>query len=177
MQDDSGSAPPLLVRLYFARRVQLARFFTARSGSATEAEDLMQELYLKVIAAPATGIANGPAYLYQLSLRLYQDRYRAQKRRAAREDKFSRDAQANEAFPDAARAPTPEQEVEWRLWLEQVLAAVETLPPQCRQVFRLHKLDGLDHQSVAKAMGISRSSVEKHMIAALRHLARKLDLS
>ncbi|MEJ0022822.1 MAG: sigma-70 family RNA polymerase sigma factor [Alphaproteobacteria bacterium] len=175
MQDDSDHEASPLVRLYFERKAQLTRFFAARSGSSTEAEDLMQELYLKIRTAPPTEILNGPAYLYQLCLRLYQDRYRTKKRREKRDDDYVQAERVGSASPDISDAPSPEDAVEWRLRLEQVMAAVETLPPQCRRVFRLHKLEGMDHQTVARTLGISRSSVEKHMISALRHLTRKLN--
>jgi RNA polymerase sigma-70 factor (ECF subfamily) len=38
----------------------------------------------------------------------------------------------------------------------------------------MHKFEGLSHPQVAAALGISRSAVEKHVMAALRHLAARL---
>jgi RNA polymerase sigma-70 factor (ECF subfamily) len=37
-----------------------------------------------------------------------------------------------------------------------------------REAVRLHKLEGLSHAETAKAMGVSRSSVEKYIMACLR---------
>ena len=58
--------------------------------------------------------------------------------------------------------------------LARLLATLETLPPKTQTVFRLHKFDGVSYADVAVQMGISRSSVEKHMMGALRVLSRKV---
>ena len=68
----------------------------------------------------------------------------------------------------------PVQRIAGRERLALMLAIVDTLPPKCAQAFRLHKFDGLTHQQVALAMGISRSAVEKHISAALKQLLLRL---
>ena len=70
--------------------------------------------------------------------------------------------------PDAASVLSARQR------LAAVIAAVQELGPQTQRVFRLHKLEGLSHSETAARLGISRSAVEKHMIAVLKHLARRL---
>ena len=57
--------------------------------------------------------------------------------------------------------------------LEKIVAALNGLSPACRRAFRLHKFDGLSHVEVAAVMGISRSAIEKHVSAALKHLIRE----
>ena len=52
--------------------------------------------------------------------------------------------------------------------------ALKELSPQTQRVFRMHKFEGLSHPEVAAAIGISRSAVEKHMMAALKHLLARL---
>ena len=56
-----------------------------------------------------------------------------------------------------------------------MLAALDELTPACRRAFRLHKLDGLSHAQTAAAMGVSKSTIEKHIGAALKHLLKTLD--
>jgi RNA polymerase sigma-70 factor (ECF subfamily) len=69
--------------------------------------------------------------------------------------------------------PDAEAVYEARERLARLAAAIAALPPQCRRVFTLHKLHGLSHAEVATRLNISRSAVEKHMSAALKHLARQ----
>ena len=48
-------------------------------------------------------------------------------------------------------------------------AAIESLPPRCREVFVLHKVHELPQAEVALTLGISRKAVEKHVrLAACR---------
>jgi len=53
--------------------------------------------------------------------------------------------------------------------------AIEALPPRCRQVFLLHRVEGMRHAEVAQTLGISRSMVEKHMINAYSSLHAELE--
>lgn len=48
------------------------------------------------------------------------------------------------------------------------------LPPRTQEVFRVHKLEGLSHAETAARLGVSKSAVEKHMIAVLKHLSIRL---
>ncbi len=167
--------PPTLLDTYLERRGDLLRFLKLRCGSATEAEDLIQDLYLKVCAAGEGAAIRDPApYLYRIATNLLLDRRRAGRRAVRREDEWRRTASTRIGSQEATDAASPEQAVDARLRLQQLLSAVEELPEQTRRVFRLHKLQGLSHSEVAAALGISRSSVEKHMIAVLRHLTRRL---
>lgn len=56
--------------------------------------------------------------------------------------------------------------------LQRVAAHLDTLPPKCRQAFLLRKIDGLSQAQIAAEMGISESTVEKHLGKALRMLLR-----
>jgi RNA polymerase sigma-70 factor (ECF subfamily) len=162
-----------LTAAYLAKRVNLVRFFTVRTGSAAEAEDIVQEIFVKIAALDASGIENHAAYLYKLGTNVLLDRIRGRRRGLAREDAYF-DAQAGDggtAADPAANAPSPEQAWEARRRLEEVMRVVNEFPPQRRRVFVMHKLEGLSYGEVADALGISKSAIEKHMIAALRQLA------
>ena len=58
--------------------------------------------------------------------------------------------------------------------LQAIVSVLDELSPQCRNVFVLHKFEGLTHPEIAARVGISRSTVEKHMTTALKHLVRQL---
>lgn len=45
--------------------------------------------------------------------------------------------------------------------------AVDTLPPQCRRVLELRKIEGLSLKEIATKLGISVSTVQKHLTKAL----------
>ena len=159
------------MQLYLSKRADLVRFFTARTASPSEAEDIVQEIYLKIANSVVDEIENRAAYLYRLGTNVMLDRVRARRRSVVRDDAHYQTFRSDVRGADAAEAPDPDAAIDARRRLTRVMAAVEGLPPQCRRVFLMHKIEGLSHAEVAAALGVSRSAVEKHMIAALKRLA------
>ncbi|WP_243625871.1 RNA polymerase sigma factor [Phenylobacterium hankyongense] len=167
-------APNALLQAFFERRDSLRRFYVARLGSVSEAEDLLQDLYLKVAAAEADQVENPAAYVYRLASNAMLDRLRSQRRTAMRERDWRDSHHVVLAGEDVADLPDAEQVVAARDRLARVVRALDELGPQTQKVFRLHKFDGLSHLEVAQRLGISRSAVEKHVMAALKHLLIKV---
>ncbi len=66
-----------LIHIYLEKRAALLRFFTARTGSAAEAEDLVQEIFVKLSVMDDPEVTNGLAFLYRLGGNLMLDRYRS----------------------------------------------------------------------------------------------------
>ncbi|MBN2971039.1 RNA polymerase sigma factor [Roseomonas aeriglobus] len=169
------AAPGGLAQVYVERRGELLRFLTARVGDAAEAEDLLQELWIRIQAADIGPVANGRAYLYRAAQNLVLDRVTARKRRAARESDWAAGARAPIPGPEPA---DPAKDAEATLIEREETAllasAIAALPEAAGRAFRLHKLDGLPHAEVAARLGISRSGVEKHIALAMVHLRRAL---
>jgi RNA polymerase sigma factor (sigma-70 family) len=162
-----------VLSVYFAKREALRRTFAAKSG-AEAAEDLIQELYLRLMQVPPSAeIANADAYLYRLAFNLMIDQKRSSVRRQLREDAwtsvtgFERDGAPVAQEPGADRLLIAKQD------LACVLAIVGRLPEQTQRVFRLHKLEELSYREVAVRLGITVSTVEKHMTRALQRLLRE----
>ncbi|MEZ6002264.1 RNA polymerase sigma factor [Hyphomonas sp.] len=163
--------PDSLVGTYINLREALVRFLTARTGSSAEAEDIAQEVFFKLQSVDPADVQNPTAFLYRLASNLFIDRLRSARRREARDDAYATSHTELSGGDLLAQTPTPEQILESRQRLQQLLAAVRSLPPQCQRVFVLHKLEGLSYGEVAVKLGISKSGVEKHMMSALKRLA------
>jgi RNA polymerase sigma-70 factor (ECF subfamily) len=161
---------------YRAYRADLLRFLTARIGDSAEAEELLQELWIKMQHAGGPPIANARAYLFRMAQNLFVDRLREHQRRERREKIWAQDyAQRLAAGADV---PDPSGNAE-DVMLEreetaQLASALGTLPNGARRVFEMHKVEGLSHSEVASKLGISKSGVEKHMAVALKYLRRAL---
>lgn len=166
--------PVALLAAYLERREDLKRYFTLRLGSPEAAEDLVQDIYFKVASGVRGEIANPAAFLYRLGSNLMLDRLKQQRRAMRRDHGWAETNELRLGGEAVADAPAADEVVAARERLERLLAALDDLPPACRRAFRLHKLEGLSHAQTAAAMGVSKSTVEKHISAALRHLLARL---
>jgi RNA polymerase sigma factor (sigma-70 family) len=166
---------PALIEAYLERRTALVRFFALRLGSTAAGEDLVQEIYLRLTSREAQVEVQSPAaYLYRLGSNLMLDKIRGERRAAARDQAWRETHRSALGADEVDETPDAVAVLEGRQRLQRVVAAVQELGPQTRRVFQLHKLEGLSHSETAERLGISRSAVEKHMIAVLKHLARRL---
>ncbi len=64
--------------------------------------------------------------------------------------------------------PGADREAEARDDLRLLQELIDALPPQCRRVVTLKKIHGLSNAEIAETMGLSISTVEKHLVKGLR---------
>ncbi len=170
-----ASPPPALVQVFFEQREAMRRFFQARLGSGIDVDDLLQDLYLKAAAAGQAAQVREPrAYLYRLASNLMMDRWRSSRRSVARDTAWRDVSHVTGANEDIDDAPSADVIVAGRQRLAALMTALTRLPERTQTIFRLHKFDGLSYAEVASTLGVSRSSVEKHMMDALRALAAEV---
>jgi RNA polymerase sigma factor (sigma-70 family) len=172
LADDGRSS---LIGLYLERRADLVRFFAMRLRSASAAEDLVQDIYVRLSGLDAPPeIQNPVAYLYRLGSNLMLDRLRGERRMANRDGAWLDSQTTRVGAHEISAEPSAEAAVAARQRLALLTEALGELSPQTQRIFRMHKFEGLSHPEVAAAIGISRSAVEKHMMAALKHLLARL---
>lgn len=149
------------------RRFQpaLLRFFERRSFTPADAEDLAQEVFVKITRLePSANIWQPEAFLFQIAANVLRDKLRRDAaRHRHRHVEFDGDMEGPEV-------PSEESVYEGRESLQRLLAALTGLTPKCRTVFVLHKYEGLSYSEIARRYGITVSAVEKHMINAMKHL-------
>jgi RNA polymerase sigma-70 factor (ECF subfamily) len=175
--DGSGGPerPYDLLGAYMSKRDDLVRFFAARLRSMSAAEDLIQDLYIRVASLdPDERLENPSAYLYRLASNLMLDRLRSERRSGARDSAWLQSNRLEMGGEATADEPSAEQSVAGRQRLSQVARAISDLPPKTRRAFELHKLEGLTQEETARALGVSRKTVEKQISSALQRLLAKL---
>jgi RNA polymerase sigma factor (sigma-70 family) len=165
--------PSSLLATYLDRRADFKRLLAARLGCPQEAEDLVQEMYLKLTQLDAgLVVERHEAFLYRMAMNLALDRVRQRRRGSARDRQWI-DATSQMAEGEAIEPqPLQDRVVDGRQRLARVMDAAQRLPSQCKRVFQLHKIEGLSHAEVADMLGISRSAVEKQMTTALQRLTK-----
>ena len=157
-----------LAELFLAKRGLLLRYLRAR-GATDDAEDLLQELWLKLRAVDTDRIEDGLAYLYRMAHNLMLDRCRAAARRKQREEGYHRDARAGDG--DADDAPAAERTLLARERLRHIDRTLAALGARTDFIFRRYRVEGVAQRDIAAELGITVSAVEKHLQKAYRVVA------
>ena len=156
-------------------RAELLRFLHARLGNEAAADDVFQELFLKLrFAQLPEHVQNPRSFIYRTAFNLSNAHARSARRRVARDSQWSETTTqrvGGEAIADVAGA---EDRLAAKEHLRVVLQAIEALPPKCKEVFINCRIEGRSHREVTERLGISAKTVEKHMTTALKHLALTL---
>jgi len=162
-----------LLAIFTEHRAALTRFLTRRLGSASLAEDLTQETWVRaatVSTGGAPAVDNPRSYLFRIAANLAIDHLR----HAHRGIEVDAAVPVRDAVADPA--PSPEVIALHRSEMARLLRAVDQLPPRCRQVFVLTKVHELSYAEVAARLGISRNTVMVHMTNALAALDAHLEV-
>jgi RNA polymerase sigma-70 factor (ECF subfamily) len=164
-----------LLAAFLEKRDNLVLFLAARTRSMATAEDLVQDLYLKVAALPPGAEVKAPGpMLYRMAANLMVDHLRSDQRSSRRNAQWRLDTRATLGGTDVVSEPAADEAIMARERVRLLAEAVAELPPQMGRAFRLHKLEGRSQAETAEAMGVSRKMVEQHIGVAIRRLAEKL---
>ena len=149
--------------------VPLRRYLARLTGNQVDAQDIAHDAYARVYPAMQEKEVGHPqAFLYTTARHLALDRLKRRSRAPFQ------DTPAASAELSASPAPGVESMVmareEWAL-MEQAVAA---LPPGCRRVLLLRTVEQMSHDEIARRLGLARSSVEKHLMRAVRLLHESL---
>jgi RNA polymerase sigma factor (sigma-70 family) len=133
--------------------------------------DLRQDVYVRVYEASETSLpANPKAMVFAVARNLLIDQAR-HKQVAA----IVALAPSGE-LPDHVDELCPERHAIGRQNIESLGQAFSELPPKCREVVQLRKIDGLSQRDVADHLGVTEGTVEKQIAKGIRflklHLAR-----
>jgi RNA polymerase sigma factor (sigma-70 family) len=162
----SPDTPSGLEAVFLASRPQLLRFLRAH-GAGEAAEDLLQELWIRVAAQPAGPLAQPLAYLYRAANNLMVDQARS-RRQAERRDRAWTEATGGEG--EWSDTPGAERAVLAREELARAQAELDALGTRAATVFRRYRLDGAAQRDIARELGVSLSTVESDLRRAYRAL-------
>ena len=136
--------------------------------SEQDAEDSVQELYLKLWAARSSldGIRNPVAYGLSLLKNICIDRIR--RREIRKHEPLDVGTRVADSPPEARLTAKDE--------LEQVLAEIDKLPDRQAQVMRLMVLENLDYKEISERTGLSQVHVRVLVSTARKTLKQKLKI-
>jgi RNA polymerase sigma-70 factor (ECF subfamily) len=149
-------------------------FFLRRIKDRSLAEDLTQDVLLKVVRACEKGqIERADSYVFKVAINLLRD----QRRRALRAGpaifvpiEAERDGPLDTQLVEAI---SPERVLLSEDSLADVLRSLEELGELTRNIFILFRLENMKQKDIAALYGIGQSTVEKHVVKAVLHLANR----
>jgi RNA polymerase sigma factor (sigma-70 family) len=136
---------------------------------ALDGEEVAQDACVRVLNAKSRPreINDPVGYLLRVARNLFIDMSRVRSREAA-----VRVRTLPSEFP--REEVDPERLLVGKERLGVALAAIENLPPRCREAFRLHRFEGLSYTMIARRMGVSPSMIEKHIAEAMLRVGRAM---
>lgn len=165
---------PDLEQSFAVNRPRLLRFLVAR-GAGDEAEDLLQDLWLRLTKVDPSPAMHSIGYMMRAADRLMIDRFRSRRQATLREQAWS-DAQAGAT--DHAPAPNAERIVAASQELQLIEQTIARLGERPAAIFRRHRIEGIPQRVIAEELGISISTVEsdlRRVYGALVDLRSTLD--
>ena len=176
----------VLLNAFYQHKDALLGFIAKRTGDTHLAQDILQDIYLKLESQKSDNEIKYPkAYLYRIANNLIIDHQRFQSKfvdnNADSEQQNIKDSHANISanIRDThvnlqVDEISPEAHLAARQRLEIVTEAINELPDKTRDVFKMQRLQQIDKSEVASNLGISVNMVEKHLRRALQYCRDKL---
>ncbi len=167
--------------LYRRHRGPLYRYLARQCGSAAEADELHQDVWLKVVHARRQyePLARFPTWLFRIARHRLIDHYRQHARHllAHHESAADEDAEGGEEWIE--RLPAASEEMPHVLHerhdtARRISLALAELPPLQREVFLLAEEGQLTLEEIAVATGCGRETTKSRMRYALVKLRKSL---
>jgi RNA polymerase sigma factor (sigma-70 family) len=134
----------------------LQRYFTRRGISVADAQDLAQEVFVRLLKKDhLDDVANADGYLFAAAANLARDHFRYRNVRVANPvDGFAEQVQRTAEFD-------PERLVGGRQELDLLLVTLNEMPERMRNIFILARLENLPRAEIAERLGAGGGSHER----------------
>ena len=164
------AVPSDTTSLFIEHRRSLVDYATGIVGSRSQAEDLVQEAWLRFDEAAGQRFLDEPlGYLYRIVRNLALDG----RRRSARETEAMANGVAAAVTAPAAPA-TPEMQALYRDELRLLEAALAELPERTRIAFEMHRMGGCKLREIAAFLDISLPLAHVLVADGIRHCKKRL---
>ncbi|CDZ31118.1 sigma-70 family RNA polymerase sigma factor [Neorhizobium galegae] len=154
--------------MYLQNRKALVDYATPLVGSRAEAEDVVQDAYLKFVPAETRESILHPGYLFQIVRNLSFNR----RRRRKLEETVAPSDIPWWALP--MPNDTPEDSVLFQERVKRVASTVDALPERARLVLQMYRFDGLSLKQIAEILNLSTTSVHRLLNDAMRMIKEEM---
>lgn len=173
-EDAAQMVPAPEVELWFVREVlpleaSLMRYLRGTYRNPNEADDLLQDVYVEAIGAAQKDIPKSTkSFVFAVAHNLMVDRIRRE--RVVPMDTIS----DLEKLGLASDAPPPDRVIIARDELRHLRAAIDKLPPRCREPVLLSRIEGLSGREIAARLNLDETTVSHYVKKGMQLLADML---
>lgn len=157
--------------LFLAYKDKLFSFAIVLTGSSVKAEDLVQDVFLKIWQnrAAIAEIDNINAFIFRMAQNQAIDELR----------RFSKEtlAHSSDFINEEAVSPNPAEHLLNKEIREKIKEAVNQLPPQQKRIYILHNEEGYKYEEIASQLDLSVSTIRNHMSQAMGNIRKLLSYS
>lgn len=157
----------------------LKRFVRGRVPTNADAEDVLQDVWAQLASVAEVGtIDQVSGWLHRVARNKITDRYR-KKSTEALEDFAYQDAEGDIGFREILLADDSDPDLGElkRIFWEELMAALDELPPEQREVFVLNELEEITLQEIADRSGENLKTIisrKRYAVLKLRERLRNI---
>jgi RNA polymerase sigma-70 factor (ECF subfamily) len=160
----------LVERLFAEHRRALQAFFYRRIRTKSDAPDLAQEVYVRMLRVSDIQAVRDPErYLYTVASNLVKE-YAVLDRWQSR----STDLDAADVQQRLGELPTPEGQLDVTQRVARLRTVLAQLSPKCRAAVVLQYRHGLSYQEIGERLNVSPHMVKKYLAQGLAHCRRRM---
>ena len=182
---DAGRPGPMTVEqdqrisdLVTREQSRLRRFIRRRVPDPRDAEDILQDVFYELVEANRLlmPIEHVTGWLFRVARNRITDLFRKKRPERFSEGTVAGDDQERLQLEDLLPSPDagPEALYARTVLLDELELAVDELPPEQRDVFVGHELEGRSFKEMAAATGVSVNTLLSRKRYAVRHLRDRL---
>ena len=156
----------LIETYYTDHRDELLAFVSSRLGGSEESEDIVQNVFLRLLTTDKMiTVVTLPALVYTMTRNLITDYYRRRHTYEAFEHFIKGSSEADDSMESVFSA---------RELTELLERGLARLPENCREVYRLHIYGGMKVGEISQTLGEGYKSVERRLGTARKAVRQYL---
>ena len=159
----AASSRSQISKAFMEQQRPLKAFISRFIRGPQDIDDIAQETFIRAFLAEQKGDIQHPkAYIYRVA------------RNLAFETLAKKSIQLTSYIEDSCDQSLLQsgEDIEHKAIVmekfDRVKIAIAEMPPQCQRVFIMHKVYGFKYREISQQLGISVSTVEKHMMTGLK---------
>jgi RNA polymerase sigma factor (sigma-70 family) len=167
---DEPTTTAFVERLFAKHRTAVQAFFYRRLRTKSDAPDLAQEVYLRLLrVSDSNAILNLEAYLYTVASNLLKENAAADGR-----GWHSSVIDATDRSQLPGEWPAPDVSVDALQRVDRLRTVLRQLPPKCRAAVVLQYRYGLSYEEIGTRLKVSPHMVKKYLRQGLNHCRRRM---